>query len=181
MLKNAFLLSFMLLLGTVLSAQVNNGSKSAPSTGATLQATSQSPEKEDVKRFGLSIIKSYFDRDCNVLFNSLADQVRSKESGQVFQKTPELRTALCAESPLRTDISVNYMMYTANYNQKIYNYNEFVSQFPQLQTVYKLEQGDYFFLGSEPKSAGATRVFRASDMASFVVRKQNGRWVILAM
>ena len=142
---------------------------------------SASPAKLEVEKFGLAVIKSYFDGDCDFTYQSLAERIRSKESGQVFEKNAQLKAMLCAESPLRTDIQVSFEMYKANYNQKVYTAQEFATQFPQLRDAFALNEGEFFFMGNEPKAAGSTRVFRASDMAAFVVRKENGQWRIIAI
>ena len=175
-----FVFAFAVLSTAYLSAQSKTGSKT-PSSSPSLTTAPASGDKLGVQTFGLKIIKSYFDRNCDVLYDGLADQIRSKESGQVFTKDANLKTGLCAESPLRTDIPVSYELYLQNYNPTVYSAAEFSAQFPQLQTAYQLQPGDFFFNGSAPKAAGSTRVFRASDMASFIVRKVNGAWKIIAM
>lgn len=180
MMRVFIVFSLFFFVSFSLSAQ-KTGSRTSNKATLTAKNGGNTAVHQEVKSFGLKIVKSYFDRDCDFLYNSLADEIRSKEGGQIFVKSPELKAGLCAESPLRPDISVNYVMYTQNYQQQVYNSQEFTQAFPQLQSAYQLQEGDYFFNGSIPKAAGSTRVFRASDMASFILRKQGGAWKIIAM
>ncbi len=178
MFKSFILAAFALCLAFGSQAQTRNNTTSTPSRATVANNTR---EKAAVQTFGLSIIEAYFRRDCDFVWNRLADPIRSVESGQTFAKTPDVKTELCGENPLRTDIAVSYQMYQQNYQPRVLSQAEFAQQYPQIQQSLQLQVGDYYFDGSQPKQAGATSVFRASDMARFVVRKNGSSWLIIAM
>lgn len=137
--------------------------------------------KAEAKDFGLNVIQSFFDRNCDFMFDHLAPTITSFEGGHQIAITPEQRRLFCSESPLRPDIQVSYQMYQENYNPVVYDHTELAQKFPQWQAHLHMQNGDFFFDGSNPVAAGNTRLFRAGDMARFVLRKVNGDWVIIAI
>jgi len=181
MFKQIILAAFALGLSLNVATAQKQRSTTTTTTNNSNAIATNSREKTAVQTFGLSIIEAYFRRDCDFVWTRLADPMRSVESGQTFAKTPDLKTELCGENPLRTDISVSYQMYQQNYQPRVLTQAEFAQQYPQAQQSLQLQAGDYYFDGSQPKQAGATSVFRASDMARFVVRKNGNSWLIIAM
>lgn len=163
---NIVLIVTLLLLSNLVSAQ---------------KASSTSQEAIAVKEFGMSIVKSYFKHDCNFAFDRLHTSITSFEGGQTIKITPEMRQLFCQDDPLRTDIKVSYDMYQDNYTPEILNINQMDQKYPEWVAHVKMEKGDYFFFGGKVKAAGATRLFKASDVARFLVRKINGSWKIVAI
>ncbi len=143
--------------------------------------TKTATPKQAAKDFGLSIIKSYFSHDCDFVFDRLHSTVVSIEGGNSIAVTPQMRTAFCADSPLRTDITVSYQMYKESYTQEVLGVKEVKMKYPQWFNSLNMQNGDYLFLGSQMKTAGATRLFVASDVARFLVRNINGKLKIVAM
>ena len=140
----------------------------------------QSP-RISAEAFGRSIVQSFFDQNCDFMFDNLDQKITSIEGGGIIPITPDLRRLFCAESPLRPDMAVTFQMYEANYQPVLYNKEELSQKFPEWAAHLNLQAGDFFFDGAHPIAAGYTRVFTASDMARFVLRKINGDWKIIAI
>ena len=147
----------------------------------SISSTWAQSDRDAAKDFGLTIIQSFFDQNCDFMFDHLSTTITSFESGQQISITPETRRLFCADNPLRPDIPVTYQMYQENYAPTVYDKNELSQKFPEWASHLNLQAGDYFFDGAHPIAAGNTRVFRAGDMARFVVRKVNNDWVIIAI
>ncbi len=105
----------------------------------------------------------------------------SFESGQKFQKSAELKKMYCDDNPLRTDIQVSYQLYLENYAQTVMTQPQLEAKYPGISAKLGIKANDYFFDGATPVAAGATRLFRASDVASFLVRKIDGQWKMVAL
>lgn len=138
-------------------------------------------DRASAEAFGMSVVQSFFDQNCDFMFDNLDQQITSFEGGQVIQITPELRRLFCSESPLRPDMAVTFQMYQENYKPVVYDRNELSQKFPEWANHLNLQAGDFFFDGANPIAAGYTRIFRAGDMARFVIRKINGDWKIIAL
>lgn len=148
----------------------------------TLSSTIQAQnDREAAKLFGVSVVQSFFDNNCDFMFDHLAPTVTSFEGGHQVSITPELRKVFCSESPLRPDMPVTYQTYVDNYKPAIYSKSEFAQKFPEWDAHLNLQADDFFFDGANPIAAGNTRVFRAGDMARFALRKVNGEWTIIAI
>ncbi len=137
--------------------------------------------KQSAENFGISVIQSFFDKNCDFMFDNLDASITSIEGGHSISITPQMRKSFCKESPLRPDMAVTYEMYEQNYAPKIYDMNELAQKFPEWQNHLNLQAGDFFFDGAHPIAAGNTRLFRAGDMARFALRKINGDWKIIAI
>lgn len=137
--------------------------------------------RASAEAFGMSIVQSFFDQNCDFMFDNLDQQITSFEGGQIIQITPELRRLFCSESPLRPDMPVTFQMYQENYKPVLYDRNELGQKFPEWANHLNMQPGDFFFDGANPIAAGYTRVFKAGDMARFVLRKINGDWKIIAI
>ena len=151
------------------------------STAAMSQLASSNSDADQVRTFGMEIIQRYFNNDCNYVFDRLHTTVTSFEGGHSISIGPEVKKAFCSESPLRQDIAVTYQMYLDNYAPEVLTAKQLKIQFPEWHNHLNVQPGDYMFFGSKQKAAGAKRVFTASDMARFLVRKINGEWKIIAM
>lgn len=175
MIRNVWMSLFSLFVMVSMATAQNT---KTPSTGT---ASLVDATKSAVEQFGVGIINSYFTQDCNYLYSRLHTTIISMENGQVFQKNSTLQTQLCAESPLRTDMTVTMDMYNQNHKRSVMTAAEFRQVYGAIATQVQMQDGDYFFDGSQLQSKLSTSVFRASDMARFIVRKVNGEWKIIAM
>lgn len=138
-------------------------------------------DKAAARDFGLSIVQSFFDQNCDFMFDHLDQTILSIEGGQKIDIKEEMRRLFCSESPLRSDITVNYQLYEDNYAPVVYNNTELMQKFPAWANLLNMQPTDYFFDGSNPIAAGNTRLFRAGEMARFVLRKVNTDWIIIAI
>lgn len=172
MLRQLLLLACVLFSFSALTAQ---------RTAKTTISGTLDREKQEVKTFGLSVIESYFRQDCDFIWNRFGRSIQSIENGQVFETTPDLKTELCNETPIRTDITVSYAMYQTNYDQKIYSSAEIATMYPEVHQRLQMQTGDFLFDGSQRKTATSTSLFRASDAARFVVRRKGTSWIIIAI
>jgi len=175
-----FSLAIVAMMGSAMFAQnlnrANVSKQTAPSS--QLSNPNSSPEKDAVKAFGLSIVKAYFDDNCDFIYDQLDNTIYSMESGDAFTKDAQLKNLFCGENPLREDVPVSYQMYLDNYVQTVYTSLEFKNLNAEMHDFLELGKTDFVFVGSEMKKGKTGRVFRASDMATFVVRKINGNWTI---
>jgi len=145
------------------------------------QTSLSNTDAASAQAFGLQIIQSYFNNDCDFVFDNLHSSLTSFEGGHTVQITPNMRKEFCKESPVRDDIQVSYQTYQENYTPEILDIHALNNKYPEWANHLNMQKGDYFFNGSLPKAAGATRVFKASDMTRFLLRKINGNWTIVAM
>lgn len=147
----------------------------------SISTTFAQADRESAKLFGLTIIQSFFDQNCDFMFDNLDQRITSFEGGQEVTITPEMRRSFCTDNPLRPDIPVTYQMYEENYTPTVYDKQELSQKFPKWASNLNLQPGDFFFDGSHPVAAGNTRVFTTGNMARFVLRKINGDWKIIAI
>lgn len=137
--------------------------------------------KAEATDFGLSVVQSFFDRNCDFMFDNLDVSIVSIAGSQTIAITPDKRKLFCSDPPLRPDIEVSYQMYEENYAPKVYNKTELLQKFPQWAANLNLQTGDYFFDGGHPVAAGHTRLFKTESIARFVLRKISGDWKIIAI
>lgn len=146
-----------------------------------ISASFAQSDRESARTFGLNVIQSFFDQNCDFMFDHLDERITSFEEGQTITITAEMRRLFCSENPLRPDMPVTFQMYQENYAPTVYNKQELDQKFPEWSAHLNLQNGDFFFDGAQPIAAGNTRVFTAGDMARFVLRKINGDWKIIAI
>lgn len=137
--------------------------------------------KKAAHKFGMTVIQSFFDQNCDYMFDHFDASIQSIQSGQTVAVTPESRKQFCAQHPLRTDITVTYAMYAQNYAPKVYSAAELSQAFPEWQTNIQLQTGDFLFDGGHPVAAGNTRLFKTNSMARFALRMVGGEWKIIAL
>lgn len=156
-----------------------DNTKSGTLTSSDLTSNMR-PDKAAAFDFGKQIIKAYFDQDCNAITSTFDTSLISMESGQSVTINNQMIQGFCSESPLRQDMRLNYSMYEANYSPEIMNFKEYSNAYPTRASLYNMQQGDYFFNGIN-LNAGATELFRYSDMAAFIIRKTTTGYKIIAM
>lgn len=147
----------------------------------TTVSTSLSAQNEAAAtKFGDAIVKSYFDNNCRFVFQQLHTSIISIEGGQSIPISPEMEALFCEDSPLRTDIAVSYELYQQNYTPQVLNATQIEKEYPMWASHLKLQKGDFLYLGGRPNTAGI-RLFKASDMARFLLRQVDGKWKIVAI
>lgn len=156
----------------------------ALSSKNTLSAVSTKTTTKSEKmalNFGNSIMKAYANDDCGTVYNALAAKIISMETSQAFNKTDIPQADFCGEKAFRSDMAIDYTMYMNNYQQKVMTATEVQATYPKLYTAVGMQEGDFLFDGSQKKSASSESLFRASDMAVFIIRKVGNTWEIIAM
>ena len=139
-------------------------------------------DSKSAMNFGNSIMKAYANDDCGTVFSALAANIISMESSQSFNKADIPQADFCTEKAFRSDMTIDYSMYTNNYTQKVMTATQVQAAYPKLYAAVGMQEGDFYFNGAQKKSASSESLFRASDMAVFVIRKgSNGQWQIIAM
>ncbi len=136
--------------------------------------------KQEAKDFSLSIIKSYFDEDCNKVFVSMSDSILLIDSGEILAKI-DIENEICQSlrKAIR-DKEKSFKDYTEFYNIEILTPIEIYKKFNRtIPEYYKPTDSDFFFIGYELKE-GKDRAdnFIWDDMFVFMVRKENGKWVM---
>lgn len=133
------------------------------------------------QEFGLSLIQAYYDNQCSYVFDHLDKNITTIEGGQNMAIQGSMKGLFCQDMPIRKDIANGYNKYEDQYQPKVYNHKEFKQQFPTWAKHFQLKAGDFFFDGAHPKAAGHTRLFIAESQARFVLRYQEGDWVIIGL
>lgn len=169
-----FNIALFLFLSVAAFAQRNTGLNSTSASTAMSQAT-------EAKNFGLSIVKAYVDFNCPFVYSKLANELTVFETGVKIAKASVPQNTFCANSPLRTDMRVNYQQYLDNYNPEVLDYRQFANKYPSIQNLLKLQAGDYYFGGNVLK-AGGMELFKAADAVRFVIRKDaSGAYQIIML
>jgi len=140
------------------------------STGLNSTSSSTANQPTEAKNFGLSIVKAYFDFNCTFVYSKLANELTVFETGVRISKASVPQNTFCANSPLRTDMRVNYQQYLDNYTPEVLDYKQFATKYPSIQNLLKLQPGDFYFGGNVLK-AGGLELFKAADAVRFVIRK----------
>jgi hypothetical protein len=149
--------------------------------GGTLPTLFAQASAEGAKDFGIGLIQSLYDNQCNYVFDHLAATVVSLEGGQILPIQEKLRPLFCQDNPIRQDISNGFTQYQNQYRPKVYDHKAFKKAFPVWANHLKLKAGDYFFDGANPRAAGHTRLFVAEQQVRFVLRYEAGDWIIIGI
>ncbi len=136
--------------------------------------------KDAAKDFSLSIIKSYFNEDCYMVYTSVSDSILLLDGdGIIAKKGKEDKICQSLKKAVR-DKEKSFQDYLVFYNVEILTPNEIYVRFNRpLPEYYKLTESDFFFLGYElKKGKDHADNFIWDDMFVFMVRKENGVWKI---
>lgn len=131
------------------------------------------------KDFGISLVQAFYDNQCSYVFDHLDHTVTSLQGGQQLAINASMSDLFCKDMPIRKDISNSYTKYTEQYQPKVYNHKTFKKQFPAWANRIQLQPSDFFFDGAHPRAAGHTRLFTSENQVRFVIRYQEGDWVII--
>jgi hypothetical protein len=158
-----FSTAFFLLLSIGIFAQRN--------TGLNNTAGSSVNQLAAAKAFGISIVQTYFNSNCPSVYESLASQILDFKDGVVKQKTAVRKTDFCANTPL-VNKTTPYTQYLVNHEPAIFDHIQFAARYPNLQAIYNLRLGDFYFDGAVLKPGG-TQLFANPDAVRFVCRKNS--------
>ena len=66
--------------------------------------------KKSAQKFGLSVIQSFFDHNCDYMFDHFDSSIKSIQGGQTVTITPDTRKKFCEQNPLRTGVPKLYLV-----------------------------------------------------------------------
>jgi len=138
--------------------------------GSSLNSTNAVNVTEEVNKFGLSIVKAYFDNQCNFVYSKLANEWTDFNSGTKISKNSVPQSTFCADSPIMTDLGFSFSDYLNHYQPEILNNLQFAQKYPRLQTLLQLRSGDFYFGGDIQKPNGS-QIFHTPTAIRFVIRK----------
>ncbi len=136
--------------------------------------------KQEAKDFSLSIIKSYFTEDCNMVYTSMGDSILLIDSGEIIAKIGKEDEICRSLKQAVRDKEKSFQDYIEFYNIEILSPKEIYEKFDRtIPEYYKPTESDFFFIGYELKEGKDRKDnFIWDDMFVFMVRKVNGKWVM---
>lgn len=136
--------------------------------------------RKEARDYSLLVVKSYFNEDCSVFYNSLSDSTLLMGKQRVYSKI-EKKERLCqsVKNAVR-DKEKTYQDYLLSYKIEVLTPNEFIDKFNKpLPKHLNITESDFFFLGYELKEGkDRSENFIWDDMFFFMVRKENQSWTI---
>lgn len=141
-------------------------------------ASLRSPgSKNGAEKFARSVVKSYFEEDCDAFFEALSDSLIILDGDGVFSKAGEKERLCKALSRAVRDKDKSYQDYIENYQIEMLTAAEVEKRFGRkLPDYYKPQPGDWFFIGFAPMAEFTSFIWE--DMFFFMVRKEKGRWTL---
>jgi hypothetical protein len=161
--KKIFTTLAFMLFTVLVFAQRNQPTISA-------NTSTSSPQLAEAKNFGLSLMKAYFERNCNFVYSKMANEIMVFEGGAKVKKVQFSANDICNEVMLRDDVPVSYDAYLLNYEPEVLSANQFAAKYPAYQNVLQLKEGDFFFGGNKLKSGG-TELFMSIDHTRFILKR----------
>ncbi|MFD2910100.1 hypothetical protein ACFSX9_15325 [Flavobacterium ardleyense] len=153
---------------------------SATPISSTQEDESSFDLKEEAKEFSLTIVKSYFTKDCDVVYDAMSDSLLRFSTEKPVLKKP-LKVKLCdSHKEAVRDKSKTFQNYKDMYQINLYTPAELEQKFNQkLPDHYKTTETDFFFMGFElVQGKDRSEDFIWDDMFIFMVRKEKNGWII---
>ena len=136
--------------------------------------------KQEARDFSLSIIQSYFTKDCNKVYASMNDSLLIMDGDGVFLKI-DIKKKLCRslKKAIR-DKNKTFKDYLESYIVEILSQKDLEKKFNiTLPTYFKKEDTNFFFIGSKlKKGKEETNHFIWDDLFVFMVNKKNKIWTL---
>jgi hypothetical protein len=177
------ILSFHALAQT--EAVTNDGRKVILNKNGTWKyaktASITKPIASDLKKeaiaFSMDLVRSYFDRDCNVLKESLASEVYT--SASAVKLTDEMKQKICvAVKSAVKDTSKTFKDYEQVYKTELISKTEVEAKAKaKLPTHFDSIADEFYFLGFEKRSPSTTD-FIEVRLFALLIRKVNGKWQV---
>ena len=147
-------------------------------------------EKEEALEFALSMVETYFTKDCDAFYDKLSNPLHTLEEDIDIIKTNEIRNLFCEPASQETPDTYTFLGMTGNYtfqeylniyDHRVLSKTEYEQEFPSFKNLinFNKEIGNYLFVGWEtkPNQEG----FMWDDYLAFMVRRINGQWKISAL
>lgn len=140
-----------------------------------LKQVGLSGTKKRAEKFALSVVKSYFEEDCEGFFAALSDSLIILDGDGVVAKVGRRERVCESMSRAVGDKDKSYQDYLDSYRVEMLSAKEVEERFGiKLPDYYQPQPGDWFFIGFEPMAEFAPFIW--DDMFFFMVRKEQGRW-----
>ena len=138
-------------------------------------------EKEQAELFALSVVKTYFDKDCKQLQDSFSNIIYGLEDDDVINKV-DVKDRLCNSLDRAVTEGYTYEDYLGSYKIRILDKAEYEIEFPFFKELhnYKSSKEDYLFIGYDLIDTSSHN-FIWDDMFVFMVKKVDGFWKIIAL
>lgn len=178
MFKKITLIFVCVLLATTLISCSNQ--KSATTINA------EAADKNKAEKFSLSIVESYFNRECKTFYEALTDPFYLIEDDIPIEKDDNTEKKLCESILKAFEGEHTYQEYLGSYNVRVLDRDEFMTEPIMFEETYvrdlvnfKPTNNDYLFVGSSLKENKED--FMWEDMLFFIVRKVDDTWKISAI
>ena len=140
--------------------------------------TSKEALRSEAKEFIFSILKNYFNDDCQASHKLFSDSVILLSQASIFPKPANISNYCQAHANIVMDKSKTLEDYFNTYNYIIKDYDEIIRSIGNESTVKKyLKQGDFLFNGIRRKPEFYNKKdFIMTNAFMILVRKENGEW-----
>ncbi len=137
--------------------------------------------RQEAKDFSLNIIESYFNSDCEKLYDSLSDSILLMDGDGIIAKNDVKEKSCKSVRKAIYNKEKTFQDYLNDYTIEVLTSKEAIESLhgKKLPDYYITTDLDYFFLGGKLKE-GKQRSdnWIWNDMFIFMVRKENGVWKV---
>lgn len=147
----------------------------------------QNPINDELRKealdFSLSIIQTYFSKDCESLTNKFAPNLYSIEDDEIIL-LEEIKEEICesVEDALEDESKI-FQDYLLDYNYQVLTKAEFQLAYEEEYGVsdsidFEYLNSTFFFFGNKTKDP-KVKEYLWFDLEVFAIKKVNGRWLII--
>ncbi len=135
-------------------------------------------QREEALEFSLSVVQTYFDRDCDKLYEKLDSPLYSFGKNKLQSKNAVVKMILCNEIGSVVTGDHTYEEYLNDYDQKVLTKPQYDKEMPYLTRAkdFQPTNEDFLFVGS--KRVNGEKDFIWDDFFLFVVRKTDENWKV---
>ena len=138
------------------------------------------PLKEQAKNFGIDVVKTYFNKDCDTFFDALDNKIYTLEDDPPITKDENLKKQLCDSLKNAVKGDHTFEEYLDSYEVKVLDKTEYEKEFPVFSSLknFKPAENDFLFVGATPKKPVN---FMWDDLLIFMVRKEGKDFKIVVL
>lgn len=155
----------------------NNGTwKYAKSS--TTSKTIKSELKKEAMEFTRQLVESYFEGNCSLLQQSLANEIFTFE--KVITVTNEINQKICQSVKTSViDSTKTFKDYELIYKIELFSKTEVEAKAKsKLPVHFNTTQDEFYFLGFEQKALTTTTNFISNRLFALLIRKVDGKWLV---
>ncbi len=173
--------TILLLLITLISLLLIAGCSSQITTVdiPTFEKQELAP-KEQAKNFGLEVVKTYFNKDCDAYFDALSDKIYTLEDDSPITKEDKLKERLCESIKNAVKGDHTFEEYLSSYEIRALDKAEYETEFPFLSKLknFKASENDFLFYGAKSKNS---EKFMWDYLLVFMVRKEGKNFKVVVL